>query len=162
MGIPETDPGRLTRQPSELFRFQHVIEHCDTDDSGVVHFARYPSLIETATLRGLDRLDIGLSAFREHDLDLVVAELRVKYTAPARFLDTVEVTARLSRIGSAFCLVEGTVEGPGGPKGDPPLLARAELVLAVVDTETGKPAVMPPSMRLVLSSVADSRGDHHD
>ncbi|MGR6008041.1 acyl-CoA thioesterase [Bacillus cereus] len=63
------------------------VEHLDTDASGVVHFSRYPSLMETAVLENLDNLKIGMHALESEQLDLVVSEMKIKYLSSAYFLD---------------------------------------------------------------------------
>ncbi|MBA6439086.1 acyl-CoA thioesterase [Streptomyces sp. GMR22] len=128
------------------FRIHHVVEQVDTDDSGVVHFSRHPSLVESALLRGLAARGGGMLELRALGLVLVVSRLRVSYHAPARFLDRLEVSAAVRDVGAVQCRASGTVVRRSGD-GPPLLLSRTELVFGAVDAETGEPAALPAAIR---------------
>lgn len=127
---------------------RHRVEHVDTDASGVVHFSRYASLIETGALEKLEGLGVGLGLLESLGLDLRVSELRIRYVAPARFRDLLLVEARIERVGAASVRLSGSVFREGG--GEPVLLARGELNLAVVDKEKGTATYIPDSLISLL------------
>lgn len=141
----------MSEQPYTcLFRFNYLVGHDDTDDSGVMHFARYAGLIETAVLAGLDGVNAGLAATRDEGLDLVVTELRVKYNAPATFLDNLEITAGTKHVGIAQFRMAGTVRRASEHAWAPALLATAELVMGAVDPVNRAASELPPGMRTAL------------
>lgn len=122
----------------------HRVEHVDTDASGVMHFARHPSLIETAALEGLDHLGIGLVALAEEGLDLVVAEARMRYQRPARFLDRLRITVGVAHVGAASFRVDGQIVL------EEATLVTGTLVFGAVGRPTGSPAVLPGRITSVL------------
>lgn len=125
----------------------HRVEHVDTDASGVMHFARPPSLIETAALDGLQRLGIGLDALAEDGLDLVVAEARLKYQRPARFLDRLGITVGVAHVGAASFRVEGRIAR------EDTTLVTGTLVFGAVDRAGGTPSVLPGRVTDVLKEL---------
>lgn len=136
----------LSLQPVGL---RHRIEHVDTDASGVVHFSRYASLIETATLERLEATGVGLDSFGRFCLDLRVRELRIRYRAPARFRDRLLFEAGIEHLGVAS--IRMSVKVLRETEGDEPLLlAVGSLDLAVVNRETDKPVCIPGELKSLL------------
>lgn len=127
------------------------VEHVDTDAAGVVHFTRYASLLESALLENLDRLGVGVRHLAAEGLELAVREMRMRYAAPARFLDRTRVTVRVERIAGATCAVSGVVHRE--PDDDVPagVLASGTLVLCVVERASGRAAPLPSALRRALS-----------
>ncbi|MER6860551.1 acyl-CoA thioesterase [Streptomyces pilosus] len=134
--------------PREWTEVRRRVEHVDTDASGVVHFSRYASWLETAVLENLDRLGAGLGALARANLELAVVELRMHYHAPVRFLDRVRVTARVERVGPARVQVSGEIsrEDPD----DATRCATGSLLLGAVDLRTGAPSLLPENVRTTL------------
>jgi acyl-CoA thioester hydrolase len=122
----------------------HRVEHVDTDASGVMHFARHPSLIETAALESLERLGIGLDTLAEEGLDLVVAEARMRYRRPARFLDRLGITVGVAHVGAASFRVDGQISL------EETTLVTGTLVFGAVGRTTGSPSVLPGRVTEVL------------
>ncbi|WP_432994426.1 acyl-CoA thioesterase [Dactylosporangium sp. CA-233914] len=149
----------MSEDTADPFRFVHVVEHIDVDDSGVMHFSRHHSLVETALLRGLAAVGAGLSALRAAGGDLVVAQSRAWFAAPARHLDRLQVTARLRRLGVYRSHVEGAVAlvGAAGP---PTGLSRVELVLGVVSSADRRPAPWPDAISRILTTITNDGGAH--
>jgi YbgC/YbaW family acyl-CoA thioester hydrolase len=123
-----------------------TVEHVDTDASGVLHFTRYASLLESAVLENLESLGIGVTRLAEQGKDLAVAELRMKYVAPARFADQVRVSTRVERVGGASCQITGDLHRVTPET----LLASGTLVLCVVDTTAGTAGPLPAELRRAL------------
>ncbi|HKN99042.1 MAG TPA: thioesterase family protein [Pseudonocardiaceae bacterium] len=123
-----------------------TVEHVDTDASGVLHFTRYASLLESAVLENLESLGVGVTRLAEQGMDLAVAELRMKYVAPARFADQVRVTTRVERVGGASCQITGDLHRVAPET----LLASGTLVLCVVDTAAGTASPLPAELRRAL------------
>ncbi len=131
--------------PRLLPHWRYRIEHVDTDSSGVTHFSRYASLLETVLLETLETTGIGLDALA---VELVVTELRVRYLAPARFRDLIVGTAGVEHLGAARLHCRGALfrEETGG---EPTRLVDAEIRLASVCGSTGRPAPLPAGAREV-------------
>jgi acyl-CoA thioester hydrolase len=124
-----------------------TVEHVDTDASGVVHFTRYASLLESAVLENLESLGVGVTRLAEQGKDLAVTELRMKYLAPARFADQVRVSTRVERVGGASCQIAGDVHRVASEQ---TLLASGTLVLCVVDATAGTASPLPAELRRAL------------
>ncbi|MCP3061171.1 acyl-CoA thioesterase [Myxococcus sp. K38C18041901] len=128
---------------------RHRVEHVDTDASGVVHFSRYASLLETAALEELERRGSDLVKLEGQGLDLRVRELRIRYREAARFQDWLRLEARLEHVGPAS-LKLGVAVYREGPAPEPVLLASGSLDLAVVNRESGDPTCLPPNLSSAL------------
>ncbi|WP_329080862.1 MULTISPECIES: acyl-CoA thioesterase [unclassified Streptosporangium] len=127
------------------------VEHVDTDASGVVHFARYPSLLETAALENLDRLGVGIDALARDGLDLVVTELSMRYHASARFLDQLDLEISVLHVGAASFRLSGTVLCVRPEREEEPRrLSTGVLVFGVVDRTTGAACALPEQLRKSL------------
>ncbi|GAA2696148.1 MULTISPECIES: thioesterase family protein [Actinosynnema] len=121
------------------------VEHVDTDASGLVHFSRYASLMETALLEHLDRIGAGLTALAGHGLDLVVAELSIRYHSPARFPDELDLLVTKVKFGVVRLRAETEVRRADGEP-----LATGTLTLGVVDQSTGTPTPLPEPIATLL------------
>ncbi|MGV9306213.1 acyl-CoA thioesterase [Nonomuraea sp. NPDC004354] len=124
----------------------------DTDASGVLHFARYASLLETAVLENLDRLGFGLGWLGLKGFELVVAELQMKYVRPARYADTLRIATTVEHVGGAAFRLAGTLcrDGRTGPEED--LLARGRLVMCVARRTDGLAVPLPDEVRYGLQA----------
>jgi len=120
------------------------MEHVDTDAAGVVHFARYASLLETAVLENLERLGVGVLQLGDDRLELAISELRMNYFASARFYDLVRIGVSVDRVGGASATVSGSIHR------DETLLASGTIVLCVVGQAGGGVAPLPERMRKAL------------
>ncbi|MCY1034653.1 acyl-CoA thioesterase [Corallococcus sp. BB11-1] len=133
--------------PEILPSLRKRVEHVDTDASGVVHFSRYASLLETAGLEELERRGAGLAALTAQGLDLRVRELRVSYRAAARFQDWLVLVPSVDHVGPASLKLGVKVYREGA---EPLLLASGSLDFAIVTQENGVPACLPPSLSSAL------------
>ncbi|WUI03653.1 thioesterase family protein [Spirillospora sp. NBC_00431] len=120
-------------------------EHVDTDAGGVVHFTRYASWLESAVLEGLEDLGLGVGGLGERGLVPAVTELTMKYVRSARFLDRIEVRARVDHVGGASVRFAGEVRLSDGA-----LLAAGTLVWCLVDDTAGAAVRLPASFRANL------------
>ncbi|WP_305787938.1 acyl-CoA thioesterase [Symbioplanes lichenis] len=134
------------------------MEHVDTDASGSVHFSRYPSLLETAALESLEGLGWGPPELDGRGLDLVVAELAMRYHGPARYRDDLDVTVLIDYAGAARFRFRGDISRPGtSPPGVPPAattLAGGTILFCVVDRATGRATGLPADMSTLLKGLA--------
>ena len=74
----------------------------DTDAGGVVFYANYLKFFERARTEWLRSLGVGQQALREATGALfIVAETRLRYRAPARLDDALEITVELQQRGHA-------------------------------------------------------------
>ncbi len=73
----------------------------ETDLMGVVHHASYLSYLELARIEWLRRRGITYASWAEHGVHLPVVEVSLKYRAPARFDEELDVETSLGEIGAA-------------------------------------------------------------
>lgn len=132
----------------------HRIEHVDTDASGVVHFARYASLLETVVLELLERGDAGLDALAAHGATLALTELHVRYRQPARYRDVVQGSAGIERVGGAQLRAWSALHRQDAG-GTPVELVTGVLTFACV-RDDGTPAPLPTPVRTTLKGLADN------
>ncbi|WP_249998259.1 thioesterase family protein [Actinoplanes sp. M2I2] len=141
-------------QRARLLPVRRSVEHADTDASGVVHFARYPALQETALLANLERLGVGLGVLASAGFDLVVTEATTRYLAPARYPDELNLEPVVGRLSVARARIDTTVRRTT----DGAELATGSLVVALTDRATGAPCALLPVLHAVLE---ESRSDVH-
>ncbi|MEU7476670.1 thioesterase family protein [Lentzea sp. NPDC042327] len=128
------------------------IEHVDTDATGIVHFSRYTSLMETAGTEYLEEHGAGLTAFTATGIDVVLTDLRVRYLASAVHRDRIVGEARVAQAGAARLRLAVTLsrEEPGGAR--TPLVS-GELTFGAVDPATRHPVPLPPPIRAILKGL---------
>ncbi|MFE3650995.1 acyl-CoA thioesterase [Streptomyces sp. NPDC059152] len=132
--------------------FRTRVEHVDTDATGIVHFSRYTSLMETAGTEHLEAHDAGLTAFSAAGVDLVAADLRVTYLNSAVYRDVIVADTRVDHVGAAwFALAVGLLreEEDGGRT---PLVT-GHLVFAAVDPATRRAVPLPAPLRKTLRGI---------
>jgi acyl-CoA thioester hydrolase len=72
----------------------------ETDLMGVVHHSSYLAYMEVARIEWLRRRGITYASMAEHGVHLPVVELSLKYRAPARFDDEIDVETTLAEVGA--------------------------------------------------------------
>ncbi len=95
--------------------FRRRVEHVDTDASGVVHFSRYVSLMETVVLEFLEEREAGLAALAEFGVELAVTQLQVSYSRPMTYRDVVVGQAHVEHVGRTRRRDPGGGRGRGRP-----------------------------------------------
>ena len=93
--IVEIDPGSARTESSLRVRF------CDTDLMGVVHHANYLTYFEMGRVEWLRRRGVTYNDWTARGVFLSVVEVSVRYRAPARFDDTLNVEACLIELRTA-------------------------------------------------------------
>ncbi|GAA3841027.1 hypothetical protein GCM10022226_74350 [Sphaerisporangium flaviroseum] len=129
------------------------IEHVDTDASGVVHFSRHVSLMETAVLELLEEHGAGPAALAGHGVELAITELRVRYHRSCAYRDVVLGEPVVEHVGGARFRTRVTLFrlDAGRARTD---LTTGELVFAAVDHGLGRAVPLPPAVRQTLKGLA--------
>ncbi len=121
----------------------------DTDHGGVVYYANYLKFMERGRTEFLREQGLELDAIeREHGVMFAVSDAHVRYLAPARFNDLLEVESRLVHLGAARLAFRQAIRRQGEAKA----LCTAEIRLACIRTAdgTGRPARIPRPLREAL------------
>lgn len=120
----------------------------DTDAAGVVYYANYLRFCERARTEWLRA--IGFSQQRmlaEDGLAFVVRSVRADYRSPARLDDALDVVSTVTQLRRAS-ITFGQRILRGGEH-----LFDAEVQIACVDWNRGKPAPIPPAVRTPLEKL---------
>lgn len=132
-------------------RFACRVYFEDTDLSGVVYHANYLRFMERARsdmlrLAGIDQR----AAFEAGEGAYAVADLHIRYAAPARLDDDLIVASRLTRVRAAGVVIHQRVS-----RGDE-TLARAEVTAALVSS-TGRPRRQPAAWIAIFRRLLDQK-----
>ncbi len=117
----------------------------DTDAGGVVFYANYLKFFERARTEWLRHLGVGQQALREATGALfVVTHTRLRYLAPARLDDSLDVTVALRHRGQASLTLDQQAW-----RGET-LLAEGEIRIGCVDEGTFRPRRIPNEVTRTL------------
>jgi acyl-CoA thioester hydrolase len=98
-------PARVHREPIDPAAARSVVRvrvrFGETDLMGIVHHANYLSYMEVARVEWLRRRGATYAQWAERGLHLPVVEVSVRYRAPARFDDEIDVETTLTEIRAA-------------------------------------------------------------
>lgn len=134
---------------SRVFRHELRVRYSECDPQGVVFNANYVAYFDVVMT---ELWREGLGSY--HDLldagvDMVVAELNVRFLGPARFDDVLAFEARLARLGetSITTRVDATTS-------DHPVV-EGTLRHVFIDVETKRKRQIPDYVRRALTRYAD-------
>jgi acyl-CoA thioester hydrolase len=121
----------------------------DTDAGGIVFYANYLKFFERARTEWLRSLGVVQSELRARDgLMFVVSETALRYLAPARLDDLIDVDCALSERGRASLVIEQRAWRGAT------LLCAGRIRIGCVEAATLKPARLPPALDARLAEAA--------
>ena len=130
---------------SEPYRHTLRVRYAECDAQGVVYFARYPFFFDVA-MTELWRERIGpYDEMVQNGHDLVVAEMNVRYRAPALFDDEVDVAIDDVRIGETSLTFDWRLLR------DDDLLVEGMVRQVCIDPPTKQKKPLPDDVRAALS-----------
>jgi acyl-CoA thioester hydrolase len=122
----------------KVFSIPVRIYYEDTDTGGVVYYANYLRFMERARTDWLRAQGFEQTALAdEHQIVLAVKQANIKYIKPARLDDSLEVSAKITRIGSASITFNQQVSRARE------LLCDGEVRIVCLDTITFRPKAIP-------------------
>ena len=135
------------------FRHRIRVRYSECDLQGVVFNANYLTYLDDAmTELFRTSLNGGYGAMVDAGVDMVVAESTLRYLAPARFDDEIEVEATITRLGTTGMTTEMRVVRGAEP------LTEAELRHVFVRAGEGGKTPIPETVRAALEPWATSDG----
>jgi len=145
--FPEPSSGRFD---GPVHRFAVRVYFEDTDLSGVVYHANYLRWFERARSDMLRLLGIDQRAAQEAgEGAYAVADLAIRYLAPARLDDTVLIESRAEELRAASCrMYQRALRGAT-------LLSEARLRVGFVDP-SGRPRRQPDAWRAAFASLVSA------
>ncbi len=132
----------------EPARYQLKVRHYEVDQYGHVNHAQYVHYLEVARIEALDALGLSLGEMRQQGYLILAADLAVKYLAPARSGDTLEIITYVREIRGARSIWIQEIREVESQK----VLVTAEVTGAFA-TEDGRPARAPASFREKLAAL---------
>src|SRR5215831_5537917 len=115
------DPARAASRLVLRVRF------CETDLMGIVHHANYLAYLEAGRVDWLRKRGVTYADWAAHGRHLPVVECSLRYRAPARFDDVIEIETRLAELRAVSLRYDCKVTRAGV------LLAEGDTRLASVD-----------------------------
>jgi acyl-CoA thioester hydrolase len=134
------------------FRHTLRVRYQECDAQGVVYFARYPEYYDIA-ITELWRAAFGsYQAMVDGGIDMVVAEQRIRYLAPARFDELVDVDVTIDRLGETSMLSSYAISREGER------LVEGDLRHVFIDVATKAKRTIPQEIRDALAGYASGDG----
>lgn len=136
----------MPRSMSPEFAHRVRVYWEDTDAAGIVYYANYLRFFERARTEWLRRAGWGQQALRDgHGVVFVVTEASVRYLAPARVDDELDITVELAEAPRASVVLRQAARCGART------LAEGRIMLACVDAGTLRPRRIPTT---VLEAIA--------
>jgi acyl-CoA thioester hydrolase len=88
----------MTEADRSLSRLHIRVRFCETDLMGIVHHANYLTYFEAGRVEWLRRRGVTYADWAQKGVHLPVVEAGVRYRAPARFDDELELETRLVQL----------------------------------------------------------------
>lgn len=133
--------------------FHYRVYWEDTDAGGVVYHARYLNFLERARSDYL--LALGFPQIKmkseQHRL-FVVTRVEMDFLSPARLEDELAVRVGVEQMKKASMVFTQTIERVGSDNEAGTLLIQAKVAVALLNTETFKPARMPSDLATALQT----------
>jgi acyl-CoA thioester hydrolase len=135
----------------EPFRHRLRVRWSECDLQGVVFYPQYLAYLDH-TVTELWRAAVGpyTEMIPKHGVDMVVAEVGMRYRDSARFDDELEISATVTRLGDSSITTEYRIERLS----DGVLLTEAELRHVFVDPADFTKSAMPERVRAALERFA--------
>lgn len=134
----------MTTADSSPFEWPVRVYFEDTDAQGVVYYANYFRFMERARTEWLRTLGVDMHALMEQERRIfVVAEVNLRFVAPARLDDLLLVTAKLVNLTRVSFDIEQNIYC-GSIAGE--LLTAGSVKAAYLDADTMRPKRMPSSL----------------
>jgi acyl-CoA thioester hydrolase len=122
--------------PHSAVTTSHVrVRFCDTDLMGIVHHANYFAYFEAGRVEWLRKRGVSYTTWAARGMHLPVVDASIRYRAPARFDDVLEVATTLSELKAASLRFEYRLHR--AETDGPLLIAEGMTRLAFVDEKHG-------------------------
>jgi acyl-CoA thioester hydrolase len=132
------------------FRHRLRVRYHECDQQGIVfnaHYLAYHDIAITELWREAFGSWTGFVA--DSGVDMVVAEARVRYLAPARFDEEIDVLVTVGKLGTTSVTIVSQLERAGDP------IAEVEVRYVVVDPETHSKTAIPQATRETLQAYVE-------
>ena len=128
------------------FRHRIRVRYSECDQQGVVFYPHYLAWFDVAMTELFRAAGHPYGEMTADGVDMMVAEASIRYRAPARFDEEVELVAAVERLGSTSMKTALGAERP--PTGE--TLVEGELRHVFIDLATLRKTEIPPRLRAAL------------
>ena len=136
---------------AEAFRHRIRVRFNECDGQGVVFYANYLTYFDVlVTELWREALDGGYRGMVENGTDVMVAEANIRYRAPGRFDDELDLVAQVARLGTTSSVLSVRAERAA----DGTVLAEGDLRHVFVDTRAYGKRQIPEDVRAGLERFA--------
>ena len=138
---------RQTKQTMAPFHYTLRVRFNECDPQSVAFNANYLTYIDVA-MTELYRQGFGRSYFEvmeDNGVETVVAEANLKFIAPARFDDQIEVAIAIDRLGNTAAEASALISREGE------LLVTAQIRYVFIDPQSWEKLPIPDQMRQQLA-----------
>jgi acyl-CoA thioester hydrolase len=135
----------------EPFRHRIRVRFNECDGQGVVFYANYLMYFDVAmTELWREAFGDGYAGMIANGTDAMVAEANIRYRAPARFDDELDLVATVTRIGTTSTVTRVSAERVA----DGTVLAEADLRHVFIDPSTLEKSEIPDEVRAGMERYA--------
>lgn len=127
------------------------VRYAETDAQGVAHHSAYIVWFEAGRTELLRSRGISYRELEALGYDIVVADLSVRYLAPARFDDLVRLETSLVELRSRARTFSYAIQLDGGP-----LLATGRTAHLVLQRATGRPVRLPADLATMVGITSET------
>lgn len=128
----------------EPFRHRLRVRYHECDPQGVVFNANYLAYCDICLVELWREVVEGHAGMAAKGIDVVVAEARIRFTAPLRFDDEVEMSLTITNLGTTSMQLEIAMDRDGETA------AVAELAQVFVEIESAEKIAIPDEIRRAL------------
>jgi acyl-CoA thioester hydrolase len=122
------------------------VAYGDCDPSGVVFNPNYLAFYDVALTEFWREHGGGYAGMVEEGVDVQVVEATLRYKAPARFDDEIDVTIEVTRLGTTSMLTRGAIRRDGT------LLVELDLAYVFVDARALTKVPIPERFRTAFAA----------
>jgi acyl-CoA thioester hydrolase len=126
------------------------VRYAETDQLGVVYHANYLVWLEIARTDAIRAYGMSYADIERAGYALAVAEVSIRYLAPARYDDEIRIETRITEVRSRSLRLEYTVSRAV----DGATLATAYTALVSIDPATGRPIALPTAIKELFDAPA--------
>lgn len=131
----------------EVFSWPIRVYYEDTDAAGIVYYANYLKFMERARTEWLRHLGFEQDTLMQYPgVIFAVRSASVDYLYPARFNDSLRVSAIASKIRAASVVIMQEIHRVTADGNAPQLIARGSVKLACLDAVSYKPTPFPEKL----------------
>ncbi|WP_111495933.1 tol-pal system-associated acyl-CoA thioesterase [Marinobacter bohaiensis] len=136
----------MTAVDSAQFHWPVRVYIEDTDAGGIVYHARYLHFMERARTEWVRSQGIALRRGLDENVSYVVQKMAIQFRQPAKLDDELWVTAVLTGSGRVWFGFDQKVIR----QSDGAVLAEADVKVACVALDSGRPRALPESMQAIV------------